>query len=341
VLIAAVALAGCGHRSSDADPSAPVPRWPPPPDPARIEYLDTVRVPRDLGIRRSWMARIVRRVVHGPLDEGMARPYGIATSSDGLIVVTDPDARSVHLFDVAQSRYVRVTEAGGEPLVSPIGAAAGPDGRLYISDSVRATIHVLDSEGATLATWGGDGRLERPTGLAFDRTRGTLWVTDTGAHRVLGFDVDGRQIASIGGRGSGDGEFNYPVSVAVGPDGRLFVTDSMNFRVQIFDASGRFLSAFGRGGTRPGDFDKAKGIALDSSGHVYVVEGLHDVVQIFDDTGRLLTVVGGTGAGPGEFCLPAGIHIDGSDRILIADSANHRIQVLRYVGDPLATGPGS
>ena len=341
VLIAGVALVACGHRPSDTDPAVPAPQWPPAPDPARIQYVDSVRLPRDLGIRKNWVARVVRRVIHGPTDERMARPYGVTSAADGTIVVADPDSRSVHLYDVARTRYVRVTGAGGEPFASPIGAAAAPDGRVFVSDSMRATVHVLDTEGVTLATWGGDGTFERPTGLAYDRTRDVVWVTDTAAHRVVGLDREGRQVASLGRRGNGDGEFNYPVAVAVASDGRVFVSDSMNFRIQIFDRQGEFLHAFGRAGTRPGDFDKAKGIALDSSGHVYVVEGLHDVVQIFDDEGHLLTVVGGTGAGQGEFCLPAGIHIDGSDRILIADSANHRIQVLRYVGDPAATEPGS
>jgi sugar lactone lactonase YvrE len=271
----------------------------------------------------------------------MARPYGLSVGPDGTIAVADPDAFSVHVFDVARSRYRRLREADGRPLVSPVGVAFDGLGRIYVADSVRSAVFRFDREGRWEDTLGGDGELLRPTGLAFDPQRKVLYVVDTLAHGLVGYDANGGRVLAVGSRGRGDGEFNYPVAVALDRSGRLYVTDSLNFRIQVLDSSGRFLHAFGGPGTEPGSFDKAKGIALDADGHIYVVEGLHDVVQVFDPEGRLLTVVGGTGVDPGEFGLPAGICIDSSNRILIADSANHRIQILRYLGEPEKAGGGS
>ena len=330
ILLATVS--GCHNRRIQQEETEPKIAWPPPPAQPRIEYLTAFRDPRDLGIRKNWFVRFVSYLGRGRRATGMVRPHGIAVAADGSIAVADPDARSVHLFDKTRSRYRRLLEADGKPLGSPVGVAIDGEGRIYVADSARGAVFRFTSKGKWLDTLGGNGELQRPTGLALDRHRDLLWVVDTLAHRVAGFDLQGSPVLSFGRRGTGDGEFNYPVAVAVGPQGRLYVTDAMNFRVQIFDATGNFIGAFGKPGNGPGDFDKAKGVAVDASGHVYVVEALHDVIHVFDPDGRLLTVIGGTGAGPGQFWLPTGIHIDSRGRILIADSANHRIQILQYLG---------
>ena len=326
-----LSLPACHHSHRTSTPPPPRLCWPPPPDPPRIEYLDSFATPRELGIRSNWFVRAVRRLVLGRAVYGMARPYSVAAGADGLILVTDPDSRSVHLFEPARSRYRRLKEAAGRPLVSPVGVATDGAGRIYVSDSVRGGVFRFDADGRWIDTVVPEGSLQRPTGLAFDRARGRLYVVDTMAHRVLGYGSDGKLELEVGRRGAGPAEFNFPVSVAVDASSRIYIADSMNFRVQVLDADGRWLRSFGRAGTTPGDFDKIKGIAIDSEGHIYVVDALHDVIQVFDPEGRLLTVVGGSGAGPGSFWLPSGICIDANDRILLADSANHRVQILRYL----------
>jgi DNA-binding beta-propeller fold protein YncE len=332
-LAVVVLLVGCARRPT-AELEQPRLLWPPPPDPARIEYVRSFSVPRDLGIRKNWFVRAMRRLARGRAVHGMARPYAVTVTPDGSIVVADPDARSVHLFDIGRSRYRRLTHAAGAELLSPVGLAADGVGRIYVADSRRQAVFRFGADGKWLDTVGADEKLLRPTGMAYDRDGETLYVVDTLGHRVVGFDGEGRKVVDLGGRGEQPGKFNYPVAVAVGPARQIYVTDSMNFRVQVFDPSGHVAGVFGTAGDGPGEFDKAKGIAVDSDGHIYVVEGLHDAVQIFDPAGRLLSVVGGSGSEPGRFWLPSGIHIGDEGRILIADSANRRIQVLRYLGRP-------
>jgi DNA-binding beta-propeller fold protein YncE len=296
--------------------------------------VQSFSVPADLGIRKAWLKRFFSYLAGGRRPTGMTRPYAVATAPDGRIAVADPDARSVHVYDAARRSYRRLLDAGRELLESPVGVAVDAQGRIYVSDSVHRKVFRYGPKGEWEDHLGSESDLVRPTGLAIDDDRGLLYVVDTQDHRIVAYDMDGRRVRKIGRRGHGDGEFNYPVAVAVGPEGRIYVTDSMNFRVQVLDRSGRFLGSFGRAGTNPGDLDKAKGIAVDRDGHVYLVEALHDVIHVYDGAGRLLTVIGGTGTGPGQFWLPTGIHIDRENRILVADSANHRIQILRYLGEP-------
>jgi gamma-glutamyltranspeptidase/glutathione hydrolase len=74
-----------------------------------------VSVPADLGIQHNRLVRFLDQLVRGRRREGMSRPYAVTVLPDGSIVVADPDARSVHLFDTARTKYRRIREADGAP----------------------------------------------------------------------------------------------------------------------------------------------------------------------------------------------------------------------------------
>lgn len=63
---------------------------------------------------------------------------------------------------------------------------------------------------------------------------GNVYVTDSGNYRVQKFDSSGTYITGWGSMGSGDGEFNVPVGIAIDNSGYAFVTDLLNQRVQSF-----------------------------------------------------------------------------------------------------------
>src|SRR5262249_61348243 len=95
------------------------------------------------------------------------------------------------------------------------------------------------------------------------------------------------RLSTFGSQGSGGGQFQTPVGVAVSPtSGAVYVADSGNARVQKFDAKGNFIAAWGWGvtdgtaksevctstcqagiaGSGPGQFSRPTSIAVDSSG---------------------------------------------------------------------------
>ena len=206
------------------------------------------------------------------------------------------------------------------------------DDRVFVSDSQTNVVHVFGKRGRTyLGQFGGDV-LQRPTGLALDRTTGDLLVVDTLASQIVVFDTATLKAKKFVGRqGTAREAFHYPTNVTIGPDGRIYVTDSLNFRVQVLGPDFTFLSAFGQVGDSPGDFARPKGVAVDSEGHIYVVEAVRDTVEIFDRDGRFLMEFGQTGNRRGEFYLPTSIHIDENDKIYVSDSYNRRIQVFQYL----------
>ncbi|MGI8552869.1 MAG: Kelch repeat-containing protein, partial [Dehalococcoidia bacterium] len=88
-----------------------------------------------------------------------------------------------------------------------------------------------------------------------------------------------------GSQGTGPGQFNYPVAVAVDGSGNVYVADQGNDRIQKFDSQGNPLTAWGSQGSGPGQFNHPLHIGLDPAGNVYVADVSNNRIQKFDSLG--------------------------------------------------------
>ena len=214
--------------------------------------------------------------------------------------------------------------------VAPSGLALAP-GRLFVADAELGAVFVLDTRGEPQAAIG-RGLLQRPTGLARDAKRGLLFVADTAAHDIKVFTDAGALVRVIGGRGQGDGEFNYPTYLAYAND-ELYVTDTLNSRIQVFSADGAVANRkFGERGLFIGNLVRPKGIGVDGEGNVYVVESYFDSLLVFSPSGEFLMPIGGTGTATGRFYLPAGVWVDSRNRVHVADMFNGRVVLFQFLG---------
>ncbi len=306
-------------------------QWPEPPEKARIRYLEYISGPEDLGIKRGFLRRALEYIA-GNKDRGFIRLYGVAADGD-FLVVADPGAGGIHIFDREENTYLFLDKVGDHTLRSPVGVAINGK-RIYVSDSEKNAIFVINKRGRLLDIIGEKIGFKRPSGIALWREKNRLYVSDTENHRVCAIDLTGggRLLFFTGIRGTADGQFNFPTNIWFDERRkRLIVSDSMNFRIQIFEPDGRFIRAFGEAGDSSGYFARPRGVATDSDGNIYVVDALFDTVQIFNEKGDLLLYFGKRGEGAGEFWLPAGIFIDDRDRIFVTDSYNKRVQIFEYV----------
>lgn len=257
-------------------------------------------------------------------------PVAVAAAPDGRMAVADTGRSCVHLYVPADQRYEKLTGTAAAPMLSPVGLAFDAEGQLYASDSTgKVFAFARDGSVRFVLTAAGAAPLQRPTGLAYSPRRRVLYVVDTLASRIHGFDERGEHQLSFGGRGEGEGQLNFPTHASWSPAGEIYVADVLNFRVQIFDEAGGFVGAFGRHGNGSGDLAMPKGVAVDGDGVVYVVDGLFDNVQLFDRSGTFLLTLGRRGTGFGEFWLPSGAFIGGQGQLYVCDTYNHRIQVFR------------
>jgi uncharacterized protein (TIGR03663 family) len=181
------------------------------------------------------------------------------------------------------------------------------------------------------------GQFIEPRGLAI-APDGSIYVADTGNHRIQHLAVDGSVINIWGSFGAGNGssaaptgKFNEPWDLAVGPDGSVYVADTWNHRIQKFTPEGEFITTWGYGISQSGDsfgFYGPRGIAVSDEGLVYVTDTGNKRVVVYDSQGSYITQIGSGGFAPGQFDEPVGIAIDEQGRVYVADTWNQRIQIL-------------
>lgn len=334
-LLASALLTAC----APAAPERPRFFWPPPPAEPKIEYIDFYQADEDVkrGTENRLEEAIFGKEAAHPI---FARPHAIASNGLGRIYVTDLGLRAVLVLDLTRHTFSKLKD---KPMVEqvfgiPAGLALGESGEVYVSDSMMREVHLYGPDEVLKMKFGKEV-LARPTGLVLDSRRRILYVVDTGSHQVQVFDAQGVHLRTIGERGSGPGQFNFPTDVDLDGDGNLYVLDAMNARVQVLDPEGNFLRAFGERGTALGSFQVPKAIAVSPSGHVYVTDSRRNRVLIFDLEGRFLLAFGGQFAitsrrvAPGGMYLPEGIDVDATEAIWLADAFNKTVHRFQYLNE--------
>jgi len=309
----------------------------------KLTFERSLTSDRDVRPKPGFFTRVFDFVAGEPDLHFLVRPYSVVEDSRGRIIVTDPGAQGVHIFDPKQQKYkfIERKEKSKDAMLAPQCVAVDDKDNIYVTDSDSGKIFVFNADGkyqrALGSLKGGEGFFKRPTGIAVDSEERRIYITDTLRNKIFVLDMNGDVLKTIGQNGEKQGEFNYPTELRL--DGKdLLVVDAMNFRVQALDRSGQFQYAIGKIGDSEGEMFRPKGVGVDSEGHVYVVEGASDLVQVFDHQGRLLYYFGQEGTGFGDFRLPAGLFIDHNDRVFVVDSYNRRIQIFQYYAPKQAKG---
>ncbi|MBF0283665.1 MAG: 6-bladed beta-propeller [Magnetococcales bacterium] len=339
-LLLLAALVGCATLDEGGGRETLI--WPPPPDQPRYVWEAVFQTAKDVEIpkedkEKSALEKALEN--NSEAKKIFKKPVRVA-SINGRTFVTDSMSKAVHVFDAQRRRYYRFGTRREGTLEQPLGIAVDHQGQVYVVDAGRKRVVVYDPLGLWIRFIGDKSGLERPGGIAVTPHGDRIYVTengriDTEQHALWIFDKEGRVVRKIGHRGTGDGEFNYPTDVALGPDGRVFVLDAGNFRVQIFDREGKFLAKWGKVGRGLGQFARPRALTVDRDSHVYVVDGSFVNVQVFNDAGQLLMPMGERGQvdGPGQFSSPFGIAADETGRIYIVDQWLGKVEVLRKLSE--------
>mmetsp|Transcript_88811 Transcript_88811/g.176550 ORF Transcript_88811/g.176550 Transcript_88811/m.176550 type:complete len:578 (-) Transcript_88811:103-1836(-) len=189
----------------------------------------------------------------------------------------------------------------------------------------------------------GDVVADSPWKHADPTTR--LVVADLLNHRlqVLEFNYKSlrmRALRTVGCRGEGDGEFQFPKGLALTDQGLVLVCDSGNHRVQVFNMleDFAFVRAFGQHGTDVGQFTAPLDVALNTTGEVLVSDSCHRI-QVFDIEGNFLRSFGSRGKKPSMvstkaftdavmFDHPTNIVVSDENKLFVCDQNNHRVLIL-------------
>ncbi len=313
--------------------------WPPLPDTPRIEYLASYWSADDFPY--SAKKSFLEAVTGIEAARGFEKPWGIASNGEGKVYIVDTNLRNVVVFDLMN--YTADILGKGEYtglFLAPVGIALDGKGNIYVSDPKMNKVFSFTKDEKPLSTLEDKNVLRWPTGMAVNDALGRLYVVNGKGHSISVFNLDGKYLFTIGKRGNGEGEFNFPTDIDIDSKGNLVVADSMNARVQILDPDGKFTKMFGRLGDGNADFQIIKGIAVSRDDDIYVVDGRADRILVFNEDGEPLTSIGATAAvaetmkeTPGGFLIPQDIDIDKNDTIFVVDSMNRRFQIFQIINN--------
>ena len=249
-------------------------------------------------------------------------PDRVACDSAGNLFVVD-DERSIRKVDASTGRISTVAGGLGDggPATSATiwglaRVACDSAGNLHIADRSNNRVRKVDASTGTISTvagtgvegFGGDGgsaasaMLNAPRAVAFDDA-GSLYIADSGNHRVRKVDVATGDISTVAGTGEeGFGGDDGPATsamlnvsgIALDVVGNLYIADDDTHRIRKVDASTGTISTVAGCETKGyrGDGVKATwailrephGVAVDDSGNLYIA-----------DDGRICKVDASTG----------------------------------------------
>lgn len=125
---------------------------------------------------------------------------------------------------------------------------------------------------------------------------GSVWVVDTGNHRIQHFDAHWNFLALVGAAsgsaGAAPSQFNNPTAIAVAKDNSIWVVDKDNHRLQHFTADGTFIRQMGSQGSAPGQFNSPRDVALAADGSLWVTDTGNRRIQQFFPDGRFIKQYG-------------------------------------------------
>ena len=262
--------------------------------------------------------------------EGIDSPYDVAINQKGELVVTEWKAHCVSVLSLTGKKLLTFGAPGSTPgrFERPAGITVDFDGSIVVADSGNHRVQKFSADGKFLASANAPGGKEFnwPKGVAYNRVNKKIYVADSDHSRVLVLNSDLTYSSSFGKKGSGKGQLDNAIDVAIDKSGNVYVVDCNNYRIQVFTAEGKFLRLFGKRGGGSGEFKCAFGVAVDSSDMVYVSDVNTHSVSVFTSEGQFVTSFGRKGSGKGEFDAPSRVAVDSCGVVYVADTYNHRIQ---------------
>ena len=124
-----------------------------------------------------------------------------------------------------------------------------------------------------------------------------------------------------GGKGTGSGQFDGPLGIAVDRAGNVLVPDSRNGRIEKFAPTGMFITSIGVKGTGYGQFKEPNGIAIDRDGNIYVADAGNHRVQKLAPDGTVIA----QWSDPG-FYAPRDVAVGPDNSVYVLDQGHSRIE---------------
>ena len=235
-----------------------------------------------------------------------------------LHVLPSPEMRGVVQHTITVDSY-------------PCDVAVSKSGDVIVSE-LPSRCSVYNREGKKLQSFASQNSTSFSTSCVAVTSDNHVLVSDPYNHEIKMFTMDGKFCTSVGQKGNGPLQFNYPSCIAVHSSGRVFVADTGNRRIQVLHHDLSYSHMFGSKGSAPGQFSFPYGVACDNSGVVYVTDQYNHRVQLFSADGQFISSFGSKGSQYGQLFYPLGICVDSTNTVYVTDKNPHRVSVYTSSG---------
>jgi uncharacterized protein (TIGR03437 family) len=316
----------------------------------------------------------------------LSQPSAIALNSAGSLYIADTGTQRVR--QVLPTGVIQTLVGTGvagpaadnvvaatATLDSPMGVALDAASDVLIADTYNHRIRQVGADGLIhnlvgtgVQGLGAEGmlpaqtQLNAPRGVCTGRG-GTLFVVDTGNHRVLQAAPQALVMIAAGNGAPGDAgdggparlaQLNQPSACALDSAGNLFIADTLNHSIRKVDPSGTISTVAGTGAAGfSGDEGPAtaasisapRGVVVDDNGNIFIADTGNNRIRQVTPDGLIHTIAGQDGAGfsgdggpaaAAQINAPGGLLLDGAGDLYFADSGNNRVRCLLAQAAPPA-----
>ncbi|XP_070546883.1 tripartite motif-containing protein 2-like [Ptychodera flava] len=245
-------------------------------------------------------------------------PRDVAQDKRGKLLVVDTGNKRVQKINLRKGQKKVINLVGLSQPILPHGIAVSSGNEYFITDAKNNKVVVSDRKGKVIG-WFGESKLRFPWGIAINEVCGYVYVVNNGKHSIAIFAKEGGRYSfrkSFCTEGSGLGQLNSPLCVAINSKDQVIVSDRDNHRIQVFESEGNALFAFGQKGDEEGSFVCPEGVSVDREDNVYVCDCYNNRVQKFDERGRFVCCV----SGPSQLRDPRGITVDDANNVIVTDA---------------------
>jgi len=166
---------------------------------------------------------------------------------------------------------------------------------------------------------------------------GTIYIVDSGHHRILLLDPQLNLQRIVGGFGFGYDQFDRPTDIRAGSAVNIFVADYNNQRILRYDRQFNFISELvsNPGAAPEFQFGGVLSLVIDSRNNLYLLEQSANRIIRFNGEGSPESVFGGYESGPAGLTDPCQLELLSGNRIAVSDPGRSSILIFDLFGSYL------
>ncbi|MBR9979069.1 MAG: NHL repeat-containing protein, partial [Bacteroidetes bacterium] len=161
---------------------------------------------------------------------------------------------------------------------------------------------------------------------------GNIFIADAGTSVVYKFDIQGKQLAEVGGPGWGSQQFDRPTGIDAQLGIAVYVADMGNNRISRFDRDLNFMAALnGDDGMIDPGFGYPVDVAQSALEQLFILDTENNRVLALRGFNSFERVFGGIDAGPGRLRDPVALATSKGELLYVLESG--RVVVFDYFGN--------